>query len=82
MEEDTVPLDETLYDDFTVSDPDGLIVDNGVSFEVIVTYAVALGDKDEEPLEDILMVLDGELVLMEDGKELNVSCEDEIGDSE
>ena len=64
--------DETLYEDFTELDVDGVMVDGGVSFGLALTYGVIEDEGDEDPLEDDVVVINGVLVLAEDAETLDV----------
>lgn len=66
MEDSNDSVDETVYEDFTEVDIEGVMVDGGVSFELALTYGVIEIDDDEVPLEDDVMVVDGVFVMKED----------------
>ena len=85
MEDVGVPADETLYEDFTEVDIEGVMVDTGVSFELALIYGVIEPTEVDEPLEDDVVVINGVFVLAEDvvksGETLCVddSCEVNVG---
>ena len=93
-------LDETLYDDFAVSEfdtdmvndgltvvvmdedfessivDDGVIVDNGVPFGVLVRYAVPLIEDEPDELDDILMDAELETIAEEDEHAVELTDEE------